>query len=89
METFEPMEITFRKGGICGIPVRDGVSKHFSGLERRDSRPFEGVDVAEQCTLRIEVSIYYAYLHPSCLITYHTQVAGVPTLEQICELRGR
>lgn len=89
MEAFEPMEITFRKGGTCGIPVRDGISKHFSGLEKRDSRPFEGVDVAEQCTLRIEVSICYTRPHLTGLITYRTQVARVPTLEQICELRGR
>ncbi|KAF9645446.1 hypothetical protein BDM02DRAFT_3131066 [Thelephora ganbajun] len=54
METFEKKEITFRKGGLCGIPVRDGILKRFEGLEGRDSRPFEGVDVADQVVLRID-----------------------------------
>lgn len=58
------MKITFRKGDQCGILVRDAISKRFEGLERRDSRPFEGVDVADQVTLRIEVSsrALYQYL---------------------------
>lgn len=53
---FDPMKITFRKAGQCGILVRDAISKNFRDLERRDSRPFEGVDIADQVTLRIEVS---------------------------------
>ncbi|KAF9786706.1 hypothetical protein BJ322DRAFT_1051483 [Thelephora terrestris] len=54
METFEEQQVIFRKGGLRGISIRDGCSKNYSGLERRDSRPFEGVDVADSCTLRIE-----------------------------------
>ena len=52
------MEIIFRKNGICGIPVQDGVSKKFRDLQNRDSRPFENAtDVSDQVTLRLEVSI--------------------------------
>jgi len=51
------MEITFKKGERCGIPVKDAISGDFRDLEGRDSRPFEGVDVADQVTLRLEVSI--------------------------------
>ena len=58
MDAFTTHEITFRKEGVCGISVRDGILKRYSGLERRDSRPFEGMDVADSCTLRIEVSIH-------------------------------
>ncbi|KAF9654137.1 hypothetical protein BDM02DRAFT_3086137 [Thelephora ganbajun] len=54
MEAFEPKKITFRKGEHCGVPVRDAISKHYEDLERRDSRPFEGVDVADQVILRID-----------------------------------
>lgn len=50
------MKITFRKGDRCGIPVKDAISKCFEDLKGRDSRPFEGVDIADQATLRIEVS---------------------------------
>lgn len=57
MEAFEAKQIMFRSGGICGIPVKDGISRLFGDLEDRDSRPFEGVEVADQVTLRIEVSI--------------------------------
>ena len=53
--TFEPRRITFRKGGKCGIPVKDGILKSFQGLEDRDSRPFSGIDIADQPALRIEV----------------------------------
>ena len=53
---FEPMTITFRKADRCGIAVRDAISKRFEGLQGRDTRPFEGVDIADQATLRIEVS---------------------------------
>jgi len=54
--TFEPMKITFRKADLCGIPIGDAISKRFEGLKGRDSRPFKDVDVADQATLRIEVS---------------------------------
>lgn len=57
METFEPLKIIFRNGGQCGIPVRDGIAKQFRDLERRDSRPFQDVSVADQATLRIEVGV--------------------------------
>lgn len=53
---FEPKKITFQKGNQCGILVKDAVLKRFEGLTKRDTRPFEGVDIADQCTLRIEVS---------------------------------
>ena len=58
MDAFEAKDIVFLKGGVCGFPVRDGASKRFQGLEQRDSRPFEGVEVADQATLRIEASIW-------------------------------
>lgn len=53
---FEPMKITFRKAGQCGILVRDGISKNFRDLVGRDSRPFQDVEIVDQVTLRIEVS---------------------------------
>jgi len=56
MEGFEATVITFRKGGECGISVKDGISKRYSGLEGRDSRPFEGVNVSNLPALRINVS---------------------------------
>jgi hypothetical protein len=90
METFEEQQVIFRKGGLRGISIRDGCSKNYSGLERRDSRPFEGVDVADSCTLRIEVSGRYTRLHSAVLIAViRMQVAGVPTMEQGREWRGR
>ena len=65
MDPFEQMEIVFRKGGRCGFPVRDGVSRRFQGLEGRDSRPFEGVQVADQATLRLEVRAFGHLSTPS------------------------
>jgi len=56
MEVFEPKTITFRKGEKCGIPVRDGISKNYRDLGGRDSWPFEGLNVSEMPTVRIEVS---------------------------------
>lgn len=56
MDNFEQKEIVFRKGVVCGFPVRDGILKRFHNLEERDSRPFENAGVADQATLRIEVS---------------------------------
>ena len=56
MEVFERKTITFRKEGKCGILVKDGISKNYKDLEGRDSRPFEGVDVSDVPTVRIEVS---------------------------------
>jgi len=53
---FETNEITFQKGEQCGIPVKDAIAKSFKGLKNRDSRPFEGADVADQAILRMEVS---------------------------------
>lgn len=54
---FTRRAITFRRGGRCGILVKDAIDRNFRDLERRDSRPFEDVDdVADQPTLRIEVS---------------------------------
>ena len=54
---FEAIKITFQKGELCGIPVKDAISKNHEGLKGRDSRPFEGSkDVAHSVTLRIEVS---------------------------------
>ena len=53
---FKPRRITFRKGGQCGIPVKDGILGIFESLEDRDSWPFSGIDIADQPALRIEVS---------------------------------
>jgi len=53
---FETNEITFQKGEQCGILMRDAISKNFKDLKGRDSRPFEGADVADQVILRMEVS---------------------------------
>jgi hypothetical protein len=58
MDPFDKQEITFRRGGRCGFPVGDGVSRRFQCLDNRDLRPFEGVNVADQATLRIEVSLW-------------------------------
>ena len=66
---FEPKKITFRKGGRCGILVKDAVLRSYEGLENRDSRPFEGVDIADQVTLRIEVSSRALTSASSILIT--------------------
>jgi hypothetical protein len=51
-------EIIFRKGNTCGITVQDAISGRYNGLEGRDSRPFDGVSVTDQCNLRIEVSLW-------------------------------
>lgn len=56
MESFDRMEISFRKGGVCGFPVRDGIARRYSGLEGRDRKPFQSVGIADQVNLRIEVS---------------------------------
>lgn len=56
LDSFLPMEIIFRKKDRCGIPVRDGISKCFRDLQGRDSRPFDGINVADVANLRIEVS---------------------------------
>jgi len=56
MEHFEDTTITFRKEGKCGIPVEDGISKSYNGLDGRDSRPFERVDVSNLPALKIKVS---------------------------------
>ena len=56
MDEFEATTIIFRKGGKCGIPVGDGISENCNGLERRDSRPFEGVNVTDLPRVMIEVS---------------------------------
>lgn len=53
---FNGKTVTFEKGGRCGIPVRDAISKSYEGLEGRDSRPFQDFEVVEQPRLRIEVS---------------------------------
>ena len=42
---FEPRTIAFRMGGMCGIPVKDGISNNYEDLEERASWPFKGVDV--------------------------------------------
>ena len=67
MESFDPKKITFRKGGKCGISVQDGISQNYRDLEGRDSRPFDGVDVSDVPTVRIEVSgwAFVDILHPS------------------------
>lgn len=56
MEVFEATRIIFKKGGKCGIPVEDGILKSYNGLDGRDSRPFEGVNVSDLPALRIKVS---------------------------------
>ena len=52
----EATTIIFRKGGKCGIPVKDGISTNYNGLKRRNSRPFEGVNVIDLPRVIIEVS---------------------------------
>lgn len=57
LERFQAITITFRKELLCGILIRDGISKHYQGLDGRDSGPFENADVADVACLRINVSI--------------------------------
>ena len=71
---YEAKKVAFRKGNQCGILVGDAVLKRYEGLENRDSRPFEGIDVADQGTLRIEVSTRH------CLISYSLRKSGQVTL---------
>ena len=35
------------RGVAYGVPIKDGISTNYNGLERRDSRPFEGVNVTD------------------------------------------
>jgi hypothetical protein len=70
---------TFKKGERCGIPVKDGILKSFGDLEDRDSRPFSGIDIADQPTLRIEVR-GRAFVGTSALITDDPQQwSGYPS----------
>jgi len=78
MDSFEATTIPFKKGRSCGILVKDGISKSYNGLELRDSRPFEGVNVANLPALRINVSGRTTVGTP-ILITNHTvQWPGYP-----------
>lgn len=83
------MKIAFRKADRCGILVKDAIAKHFEGLKGRDSRPFEGVDIADQATLRIEVSsrALVGAFHSNPW-GYAVKVARLPSLEFNCESNG-